>query len=64
MAERAPKGLSETVIQSTRAFWSDCTGDPVSEGDAREAIGGVAALFDLLDEWTRNTEGEEDETTP
>jgi len=51
--------LSPDVIRATREFWSHRTGAAVSADDACQAIGNVAALFDLLERWDREARGEE-----
>jgi hypothetical protein len=64
MAEQAARGLSGEVVQETRTFWAERTGEYVSEDEAREAIGSIAAFFDLLDGWDRDADGEEERATP
>ena len=44
-------GPSSEAIAAAQHFWTDRTGEPVSEDDAREAIANTAALFDLLAAW-------------
>jgi hypothetical protein len=46
---------SDDAIEETRRFWEARTGQPVSEEDAREIIHNLAALFNLLDKWDRQT---------
>jgi hypothetical protein len=48
---------SDEAIEETRRFWEAYTGQPVSEEDAREIIHNLAAFFDLLDKWDRETRG-------
>jgi len=47
---------SGDAIEETRRFWEARTGQPVSEEDAREIIHNLAAFFDLLDKWDRETQ--------
>lgn len=44
-------GLSAEAIAVTQRFWEERTGERVSKDEAGEAIGSVAALFDLLASW-------------
>lgn len=44
---------SDDLIKETQRLWEERTGVPVSEGEAEELIGNVAAFFDLLAEWDR-----------
>lgn len=47
------KGLSPEVVAYTRRFWTEQTGQPVSDEDAREAIRNIAAFADLIADWER-----------
>ena len=57
-------GLSPEMTETTQRFWEKRTGEPVSEEDARETIRNVVGFFDLLDQWDRDVEHEEEHTTP
>ncbi len=51
-------GLSDELIETTRRFWEERTGEPVSEDDAREAVRNVGKLFDLLSRWDEAEQSE------
>ncbi|MCX6630817.1 MAG: hypothetical protein NTW28_24640, partial [Candidatus Solibacter sp.] len=51
MALSVQPGPPAAAIEDTRRFWRERTGQRVSAEEAREAIGNVAALFDLLTRW-------------
>jgi hypothetical protein len=57
-------GLSSDVVDSTRRFWSQRTGQHVSDEDAREAIRNVSAFFDLLASWEDAANAEPDQNQP
>ena len=48
------QGLSADVVEQTRRFWTERTGEPVSEENAREAIRNIAGFFDLLASWEKS----------
>jgi len=48
-------GLSAAALADTARFWTERTGEHVSDEDAREAICNVAAFVDLLARWDANT---------
>lgn len=54
-------GLPAAFLDDTRRFWQVRTGEHVSDQDAREAVGNVAALFDLLAGWDTRSPDSEDE---
>lgn len=52
---------SRKFIEQTQEFWSRRTGEPISRGDAEEAITNAVAFGELLARWERNAKKSADE---
>ena len=53
--------ISEAFIEHTQQLWGRRLGRPVPEDEARQMIRNVAAFFDLLIRWDRESRARQEE---
>jgi hypothetical protein len=54
--ERMRKDIEQTIVQETVAIWTELFGSIVSEEEAKDIISNTTSLFDLLDQWDRDSQ--------